>query len=75
KRSTAYLSLSPTSLRSARSKSMTIDQENLAISAVCRELAKIFSDGISPRNLPELKAELMAQLRELARRSPHREHP
>ncbi|MGX1167921.1 putative kinase [Bradyrhizobium sp. USDA 372] len=54
---------------------MQIDQENLAISALCRELAKVFSGEISTRNLRDLKAELLAQLRDLARRSPDREHP
>ncbi|WP_298885689.1 hypothetical protein [uncultured Bradyrhizobium sp.] len=64
-----------TSLQPGRSNSMEINQEDLAIGAVCRELAKVFSGEIDPRHLPDLKAELLVRLRELARRTPRREHP
>ncbi|MCA1549984.1 hypothetical protein N2605_24120 [Bradyrhizobium yuanmingense] len=45
---------------------MEIDRENLAISALCRELAKVFSGEISDRDLPDMKTELLARLRDAA---------
>ncbi|MEY9120598.1 hypothetical protein [Bradyrhizobium yuanmingense] len=59
----------------SRSAVIEIDQENLAISSLCRELAKVFSEEISPRNLRDLKAELLTQLRDLARRPRGHEPP
>ena len=51
-------------------KSMDIDRENLTVSALCSALARMFSGEISPRHLLDLKAELLARLRDLPEARP-----